>query len=202
MARKIFAGILIGLSAFFLLASLAGIAAAWACNEPLTRDWTARLAEADATLVHVQGDIRTAKVEVERALRILDAAEKALASLTEQTADAASLLEDVSATLDERLLPGLKSTRDNIGDVRAALESLRESIEQLQTIPFLNLDIPGDELLDSVLSGLDSLDAEVANVEDLARRVSTFVSDTSYLMGGDFNETRANLETLLGTLRE
>ena len=202
MARKIFSGILIGLSSLLLLASAAGIIAAWVYNEPLTRDGIARLEEADSTLAQIQTDLGAARDEVERALRILDSAETALASLTEQTTSATSLLEDVSATLDDQLIPGLKSTRDNITEVRGVLEDLRASLDQLNTIPFIDLTIPGDELLTSILGGLDSLDAEVANVEDLATRVSTFVSDTSYLLGGDFTETRANLENLLAVLKD
>ena len=66
----------------------------------------------------------------------------------------------------------------------------------------MDLNIPGDELLTNILSGLDSLDANVANVEDLAQRASTFVSDTSYVMGGDFGETRTNLENLLAVLKD
>jgi uncharacterized phage infection (PIP) family protein YhgE len=202
MLRKIFIGLLIGLSALLLLASVVGILAAWLYNDPLTKEGLTRLEEADATLAQIQGDLASAREEVDRALRILDSAEAALASLTEQTTSATSLLEDVAATLDDQLIPGLKSTRDNITQVRATLEDLRGSLEELNSIPFLELTIPGDELLTSILEGLDSLDAEVANVEDLATRVSTFVSDTSYLLGGDFNETRTNLENLLAVLKD
>ena len=202
MVRKIFIGILIGLSALLLLASIAGIIAAWTYNEPLTRDGVTRLEEVDSTLGQIQTDLGAARDEVDRALRILDSAEAALSSLTQQTTDASSLLEDVSSTLDDKLLPGLKSTRDSITEVRATLEDLRVSLEELNSIPFIELNIPGDELLTTILGGLDSLDAEVANVEGLATRVSTFVSDTSYLLGGDFTETRANLENLLVVLKD
>lgn len=202
MARKILIGILIGLSALFLLASVAGIIAAWVYNEPLTKEGVTRLEDADSTLAQIQTDLAAARDEVERALRILDSAETALASLTQQTADASTLLEDVSSTLDDQLIPGLKSTRDNITQVRATLEALRTSLDELNSIPFITLDIPGDELLTNILGGLDSLDAEVANVEDLAMRVSTFISDTSYALGGDFSETRTNLENLLAVLKD
>ena len=202
MARKIFTGILIGLSALFLLASVAGIIAAWVYNEPLTRDGVTRLKEVDSNLAQIQTDLNSARDEVDRALRILDSAEAALSSLTQQTADASSLLSDVSSTLDDNLLPGLKSTRDSITQVRGTLEDLRKSLAELNSIPFVDLNIPGDELLANILGGLDSLDADVANVEDLATRASTFISDTSYALGGDFSETRTNLENLLAVLKE
>jgi uncharacterized phage infection (PIP) family protein YhgE len=202
MARKIFSGILIGLSALLLIASIAGIVAAWIYNEPLTLEGVTRLKEVDSNLAQIQTDLGLARGEVERALRILDSAETALASLTQKTSDATSILEDVSATLDDQLIPGLKSTRDSITQVRGTLEDLRASLTELNSIPFIDINIPGDELLASMLSGLDSLDAEVADVEDLATRVSTFVNDTSYALGGDFSETRTNLENLLAVLKD
>lgn len=202
MLRKILIGLLIGLSGLFLLLSVAGIIAAWAYNEPLTRQGLTRLNEVDATLTQIQSDLGSARAEVERALRILDSAEVSLASLIQKNNDANSVLEDVSSTLDDQLIPGLKATRDNITQVRGTLEDLRGSFDQLNSIPFLELNIPGDELLVRILGSLDALDTEVANVEDLAQRVSTFVSDTSYLLGGDFSETRTNLENLLTVLQD
>ena len=202
MTRKILSGVLIGLSSIMLVLSVVGIGAAWIYNEPLTRESTTRVKEVDSTLAQIQTDLQNAKAEVERALRIIESAEHALASLTEQSSDAKSLLEDVNSTLDDKLIPGLKTTRENISQVRGTLEDLRAALEQLNELPFVDLNIPGDELLASILSGMDSLDSEIANVQDLAQRASTFVSDTSYLLGGDFNETKQNLENLLLVLTD
>lgn len=202
MTRKILTGVLIGLSSVMLVLSVVGIGAAWIYNEPLTREATMRVAEVDSTLAQIQTDLQNAKAEVERALRIIESAEQALASLTEQSADAKNILEDVNSTLDEKLIPGLKTTRENISQVRGTLEDLRAALEQINTLPFVDLNIPGDELLASILSGMDSLDSEIANVQELAQRASTFVSDTSYLLGGDFSETKQHLEDLLLVLTD
>ena len=196
MLRKILIGTLLVLSSLMLLVSVAGVAAAWIYNEPLTREATTRLQEVDATLAQIQSDLRNARAEVERALRLLDSTEQALASLTEQTSDAQSLLEDVTGTLDDQIIPSLKSTRENINQVRVTLEDLREGLEQLNSLPFVDLNLPGDELLADILSNMDSLDGGLADVQDLAERASTFVSDTSYLLGGDFDETRQHLQDL------
>jgi hypothetical protein len=112
------------------------------------------------------------------------------------------MLEDVNSTLNENLIPGLKTTRDNISQVRGTLEDLRATLGQINTLPFVNLNIPGDELLAQMLTGMDSLDSEVANLQDLAQRASTFLGDTSYLLGGDFSETKQHLQDLLVTLKD
>lgn len=200
MGRKIFAGTLIGLSSIFFVLSIVGIFMAWIYNEPLTRESTGRLQEIDSQLAQIHGDLQNAKLEVERALRIIGTAEKALESLTQQTTDAKQLLEEVNSTLDKNLIPGLETTREKIDGVRSTLEDLRSSLAKINDLPFVDLNLPGDELLANIVAGVDSLDAEIGNVQDLAQRASTFISDTSYLLGGDFNETKQHLEELLKVL--
>lgn len=200
MGRKIFAGILMGLSSIFLVLSIVGICMAWIYNEPLTRESTGRLKEIDTQLAQIQSDLQNAKLEVERALRIIGSAEKALESLTQQTTDAKQLLDEVNGTLDKNLIPGLEATRKKIDGVRTTLEDLRAALEKVNTLPFVNLNLPGDELLANIIAGVDSLDTEIGNVQDLAKRASTFISDTSYLLGGDFNETKQHLQELLKVL--
>lgn len=200
MKRKIAAGILIGLGSLIFLASLVGMVLAWVYNEPLTLEATTRLEEVETQLSQIQIDLRKAKSEVERALRIIQSAEDALLSLTQQTADAKEVLEQVNQTLDDELIPGLDSTRTRISEVRTVLEDLRGSLEQLNSLPFIELNVPGDELLSNIISEVDSLDSEIANVQDLAQRASVFISDTSYLLGGDFQSTKQNLQDLLEVL--
>ncbi len=202
MTRKILIGALIVLSSTFLILSILGIALAWIYNEPVTREATSRLQEVDSQLTQIQNDLRNAKAEVERALRIIQSAEDALASLTQQTTDAKTLLEDVNATLDDKLIPGLEATRTNITEVRNTLEDLRATLKQINELPFVNLSIPGDELLLSIIGQVNALDGEIVNVQELAQRASTFINDTSYLLGGDFNETKQKLEDLVLVLAE
>ncbi|HNO31477.1 MAG TPA: hypothetical protein PKI78_06795, partial [Anaerolineales bacterium] len=140
--RKFLTGTLIAVSSLLLIASLVGMVLAWVYNEPLTKEATTRLEEVDAQLTQIQTDLRSAKAEVERALRIIQSAEDALASLTQQTKDASQILEEVNATLDDELIPGLDSTRLRITEVRGVIEDLRTSLEQLNSLPFVNLNIP------------------------------------------------------------
>ncbi|NJN79922.1 MAG: hypothetical protein HC797_05300 [Anaerolineales bacterium] len=177
--------------------SLVGIILAWAYNQPLTRDATAQLEDVDSQLFQIQTDLSQAKTEVERALRIIQSAEDALVSLTQQSKDAKQVLEEVNQTLDDELIPNLETTRTQISEVRIILEDLRTALEQLNALPFVNLQIPGDELLANIITGVDSLDSEIENVQILAEQASVFISDTSYLLGGDFQSTKQNLQDLL-----
>ncbi|MBL8097866.1 MAG: hypothetical protein JNK81_01715 [Anaerolineales bacterium] len=201
MARKIITYTLIGLSSLFLVLSLVGIIAAWAYNTPLTEKATNQLTDIDSQLSQIQTDLRSAKDEVERALRIIQSAEDALASLTQQSKSAKQVLEEVDETLNNQLIPNLATTRTQISEVRRVLEDLRTTLEQLNSIPFVNIQIPGDDLLVNIITGVDSLDTEIENVQLLAEQASVFISDTSYLLGGDFESTKQNLQNLLQVLQ-
>ncbi len=202
MARRILSGILIVLSIVFLVLSVAGIGALWIYNEPLTREVTGRLKEVDSQLAQVEATLASSEKELARALRIVDAAQAALEKLTQQSQSAESLFESIQSTLDDRLIPELKTTRSRIETARTTLESLQSVLANVSGfVPGLDLNVP-DKILTDLISSTRSLDAEIANVEQLATQASTFVSDTSYLLGGDLTETRDSLQNFLTSIQD
>lgn len=202
MARNIFSWILIVLSGIFLALSVVGILAVWIYNEPLTREASGQLEEIDRELALAQATLQSSQLELARALRIVDATETALKKLTQQTSSAESLFESIQSTLDERLLPELKTTRNRIVSARAALENLQSVLAGISSfIPVVDLSLP-DKILSDLIASARSLDTEISNVEILAQQASLFVSDTSYLLGGDLTETRESLQSFLVSIQE
>lgn len=202
MVRRIFAGILILLSAILLLASLAGIGAIWYYNEPLTSRAKDQLTQIDVELALAQATLQSSEVELRRALRIVDSTEAALEKLTEQSESAESLFDRIQGTLDGRLLPELKTTRARIEEARGTLESLQTVLTGVGSfIPGVDLNIP-DQMLTDLIDSARSMDAEIANMEVLAAQASTFVADTSYLLGGDLSQTRESLQTFLSAIQD
>ena len=202
MAHKILAGILIAISSILLGLSIAGIALVWMYKEPLTQVSTARLRSIDNELGQAQTALQNAKLELERTLRTVDAAEKSLKTLKADFAQAKALFGDVNGTLDKQLLPGLKASRENIVQAKSSLQELRVTLEKINALPFMDLNIPGDELLADLIASAGSLDAQITQVEDLVKKASTFMGDASYLMGGDFTETKNNLQNFLTVVQE
>jgi hypothetical protein len=202
MVRKIIAGTLIALSSILLVLSLAGIAALWIYKGPLTEQATTRLKEIDSELTQAQTALQSAQVELERTLRIVESAEKTLAELKDELAQAKSLFGEVNGTLDEQLIPALKASRVKVEQVKSALMDLRASLEKINSIPFIEFNLPGDEMLANLIGIANSTDAEIARVEDLVQKASTFVDDASYLMGGDFTETKQSLQNFLIVVKE
>ena len=202
MVRRIFAGILILLSAILLVASIAGIVATWYYNEPLTREVTGQLKEIDVELAQAEATLKSSEQELERVLRIVDATEEALEKLTQQSNSAGSLLDNIQSTLDDRLLPELKTTRSRIDEARNTLEDLQALLAGVSSfLPGIDLNVPNKTLTDLIASS-KSLDTEIGNMEVLATQASTFISDTSYLLGGDLTQTRKSLQSFLAALQE
>lgn len=202
MARTILGWILIVLGSLLLLASVAGIAAAWYYNEPLTQEATHQLADIDRELALAQATLQSSEQELARALRIVDASETALEQLTEKTDTAESLFERIQNTLDDRLLPEMKTTRNRLLSARSALEDMQSLLVRVSSfIPGVDLSLP-DRVLTDLIASSQTLDTEIANVELLATQASLFVSDTSFLLGGDLTQTRESLETFLTAIQD
>lgn len=202
MARKILSWILMVLSGLFLLASVVGIAAIWIYNTPLTNRVTTELQTIDTQLVQAQTTLSISESELTRALRIVDAAQAALDKLQAQSDSADNLLDTIQNTLDGRLLPELKTTRERINSARGTLEQLQSVLAGVQGfIPGVDLGLP-DQLLADLIRSANSLDAEIANVTALAEQASLFVGDTSYLLGGDLTETRESLQSFLTAIQD
>jgi F0F1-type ATP synthase membrane subunit b/b' len=202
MARKILSGILIALSAIFLVLSLLGIGAIWYYKGPLTREVTGRLTELDAQLAQAQATLQSSEKELQRALRIVDGAQTALEKMAKQTGSAQSLFDSIQSTIDDQLLPDLKTTRQRIDSARTTLESLQSVLKTVSAfIPGVDLNAPAKSLADLIAS-THSMDTEITNVEALATQASTFVSDTSFLLGGDLTETRTSLKNFVSYIQD
>jgi len=202
MARKILSGILIALSAIFLLLSIVGVGAIWFYKEPMNRAMTGRLTELDTELAQAQATLQSSEKELQRALRIVDGAQAALEKMAKQTGSAESLFDNIQSTIDDKLLPDLKTTRQRIDSARTTLESLQSVLKSVSGfIPGIDLNAPAKTLTDLIAS-THSLDTEIANVEVLATQASTFVNDTSFLLGGDLTETRTSLQNFVAYIQE
>lgn len=197
MLRKIFAGILISLSILFFLASLAALGVLWYYKAPLEAQSLSTLAQIDLELETAQIALKNAGLEIERTLRIVEAADKTLSDLKGELDEARSLFGEVDGTLSEQIVPSLQNTRDQINLAITAVQEIRTFLNRLQDIPFLNLDLPTDDLLGQVAAVGFSLDTQIASMQTLVEKASLFLDDASYLMGGDLSETRQNMQDFL-----
>jgi len=202
MRRKILCGVIIAVAGFLLLLSIIGIGAAWAFNESVTRQALAQLHDLDGELAQAQSALDGAEIELRHALRILDGAQRALQALSLSTTQAQHVLEGIGEALDDRVLPGLTSAGEKLDQVRAALQDALTTLEGINSMALLPVTVPGEDWLSALLQATDSLNAEIANIQQLAGQASTFLADIDYVLGGDFGDTRQGLERLLAAVSE
>ena len=202
MYSKTLSWALIILGTLFLVLSVIGIAAIWIYRVPLTNRALVQLGQVDTELTQAQLALDNGKTELQRTLRIVDDAQKGLAALKDQMAQAKKLTDQVNGTLDSKLIPGLQGTRDKIDQLRGTLQKLRDSLKSLNSVPFLNLNLPGDDFLAGLIADVDSLDKEIAGVQQLTQKASTLTGDASYLMGANLSDTRVRIQKLLDTVTQ
>lgn len=202
MARKILSGILVGFSSALLLLSMTGITWIWASRSSISHKAVSRLQEIDGELESAQSAIQASKLELERTLRLVEAAETAMESLKEEFSTVKELFDDTTGFLDNQLLPGLITSRGKIERAKNTLQNLRDLLAEINSLPIMQIDLPGDQLLGDLIGSADSLDTQIGNVEDKVKTASTFISDTSYLMGGDLTETKNNLQIFLALVKD
>ncbi len=202
MLRKIIAGLLILISAILLGLSAAGIALIWMYKEPLVQTSIGQLQVVDMELNQTHAALQNAEMELDRTLRAVEAAEQSMAALKAEFVQVKTLFGDVNGTMESQLLPGLKSSRTQIDQAKNSLLDLQASLKKLNNIPYLSLNLPGDQVLSNLIAGAGSLDTQIAQVQTMVDKASSFIGDASYLMGGDFTETRTNLQNFLTVVKE
>ena len=133
----------------------------------------------------------------------MDASQAAVEKLTQQTSSAASLFDNIQGTLDDSLAaPRIKTTRSRIESARTSLESLQSVLTGVSNfIPGVDLSAPG-KVVSDLIASTKSLDTEIANVETMAQQASTFVSDTSFLLGGDLSGACESSKNFLTAIQE
>jgi uncharacterized protein YoxC len=154
----------------------------------------------DGELTQAHTALASGKDELQRTLRIVDAADKGLSSMKGQMDSAKKLTDQINGTVNGSLIPGLQGVRSKVDQLRGMLENLRNSLKALNSLPFLNLNLPGDQFLAGLIGDVDNLDKEIASVQQLAKQASTFVGDTNYLLGGDLTDTKQRIQNLLNTV--
>ncbi len=197
---NVISSLLIYLGSLFVVLSVAGIIAIWVYRQPLIDESTRRLNQVDTELTQAHTALSNGKDELNRTLRIVDAADKGLSAMKQQMTTAKQLTDKINGTVKDSLIPGLQGVRDKVDSLRGMLENLRNSLKTLNSLPFLNLNLPGDQFLAGLIGDVDNLDKQIASVQQLAQQASTFVGDTDYLLGGNLTDTKVRIQDLLNTV--
>ncbi len=200
MNRRVISWLLINLGTLFMVLTVVALVAIWWYRPILIHESVSQLQQADNELTQAHTALSNGKDELQRTLRIVDAADKGLSAMKQQMSAAKQLTDQINGTMNNSLIPGLQGVRDKVDQLRGMLENLRNSLKTLNSLPFLHLNVPGDQFLAGLIGDVDNLDKQIASVQQLAKQASTFVGDTDYLLGGNLTDTKQRIQDLLNTV--
>jgi len=191
--KKILLWIVLVFSAVFLVASLVGITTIWINNSRLTNN--------------LLTDIKTTREDLRLANTTIDTVNDELATLATQVQVFQAVVEsmgpglisssqavsDVVTGVSEKLSPLLGNTQKSVNTIYDTFTSIKETIEKLNNLPLVDLDIPGGETLESILEKIEGLQS---NIEDTQTNIN-LIADTTEEIVTTLTSNFNNWETFI-----
>lgn len=154
------------ISVLFLLLSLAGIIGGWAINKPVTETIQTVLTSFDAALTRMEEVSVNAGAALSETSTALEDADQRVQEAGEELADTNLVLEVVSRIVGEDIEPNTDRARDNFVAIYDTVVAIEEAIEAINSIPFVNLEIPGSEEIASIRTGMEEIAVGVTELKD------------------------------------
>jgi len=163
------------ISIIMLLLGLAGIIGAWTINTPATETVLEVLAPINTALQRVESishETVTALTEVSAAL---DNAEKRVQERGSEVTESNIALDAISKIVGEDVRPKIDKAGDNIRAVYDTLGAIEETIQAINAIPFIDVEVPGSEEITQIRTGMEET---ALTVSDLAEELQQKKADT------------------------
>jgi chromosome segregation ATPase len=190
------------LSVAFFLASITGIILTWTYNQRLGAEWMDRLDTIESDLRTAQSDLQAAKTELDSVQQQIDALQAALQALGIDGAASLQAIAELVGRLEATLTPFITEVAERVKSLRDAVLRIKETLESLNQLPLVELDIPGVEQLDAAALNLENLQNQIDEGGSRVSEVSQLTQDTvdSLTTGfADLEQSAKNLsESLAG----
>jgi chromosome segregation ATPase len=160
----------------------------------------ARLETIEADLRLAQTDMQAARTELESAQEQIDALQSALDTLGLEGAEDIQAIAGLVGRLEETLVPFISSVADRVESFRQAILSLKETVERLNELPLVNLEIPGIEQLDQASESLQNLYNQIVEGRQKVTDVAELTTETVTSLTTGFADLEASAQALNATL--
>jgi chromosome segregation ATPase len=187
-------------SVIFLLVSMAAIALTWVYHQQVQVELLPRLETIESDLRSAQGDLQFAKTELDQVQLQIDALQIALDTLGIDGAASLKAIADLVGKLEGTLTPIISAVAERVQDLRDALTRLKETIDKLNQLPLVNLEIPGVEQLEEAASSLGSLQETIEGGGDKVSQASNITQETVTALTTGFAELEASAQNLSAAL--
>jgi len=187
---------LIVFSVIFTISSIAGIVLTWTYNQRLTESWMARLDSIETDLRSAQTDLQTAKAELDSVQTQIGALQAALKTLGIDGAASLQAVADLVGRLESTLSPFITQVAERVEGLREAVVKLKDTVEKLNQLPLVDLDIPGTAQLDEAALNLENLQIQIEEGGNRVTEVSQITQDTVDSLTTGFADLEQSARTL------
>jgi chromosome segregation ATPase len=198
--KRILGLILLILSVFFFIASLAGIAAAWVYNVRFTDQALTELSAIQTDLTLTQTNLQTAQEKLESAQAQIDIFQTALEAIGLDAMEDAQVLAEVVAKVENTLTPILDQASVTVSSFRDKFISFKESLESLNDLPLVNIEIPGVETIDQIAQNVSDLNSQILETKQKVEDVSTLTQETVETFSSGFTNWETTIQENLAML--
>jgi TolA-binding protein len=176
--KRAFSLIVIILSCAFFLISLAGLAAIWVANKPLTDNALAELDAAQNELTAANTALQSSRAELESLQGQIDIFQEILTNLGTDAIQNTRLISEVVDRVESTISPLLERLSNGVGRIRETFDSIKETVANLNDLPLIQIEVPGEEVLNSVSEGLANLQSQITDTKTKVESVSQITQDT------------------------
>lgn len=198
--KRILGLFLVILSVIFLLISLGGLIGVWVFNQSLTERVTTSIENTSADLEGAAMAIELSKKELISTQAQIDLLQAILETLGLNAAEDLERLADIVATVENTLMPVIDSVSGGINTLSEALLNIIETIERINELPLVNIQIPGMEAIEEGANQLDNLQTQIEEGGGKIEQLSQTTQDTVDSLTTGFSELESSISALLDTL--
>lgn len=199
-ARRIFGLVLLIFSVIFFIISLSGFIAVLVYNQPATERALTTIQTAEADLEAAAQAIEVSKAELISVQAQLDLLQAILDTLGVNAAEDLNRLADIVSRVEDTLTPVLTSLANGIGMIRDSLQTIKTTLERLNELPLINIQVPGIETIEEGVNQLDSLQNQIEEGSGKIEQLSQTTQDTVDSLVTGFVELEDSTVILLDTL--
>ena len=203
MKLKRFAALLlIILSVVFFLASIGGVIGIWVVNQPLTESSLELIDSAQADLELAAENIEAAREQLESAQAQIDIFQGILDIIGLEAVENTQVIADIVVKVEGTITPVLDQAAEGISAVGELFDSLVETIEKVNDLPLVSIEIPGGEAIEELSKSVDDIQNQIADTKSKVESISQLTQETVETLTTGFTNWEALIAKNLSMLED
>ena len=192
--------VLLVLSVVFFVVSLGGLIGIWVYNQPLTEQAMTLIETTSQDLEGAAAAIEISQAELISAQAQLDLLQAILETLGVNAEEDLNRLADIVGRVEDTLSPVLDRVAGGIGTLRESLLTIKDTLERINELPLVNIQVPGIEEIEQGAEQLGNLQTQIEEGGGKIEQLSQTTTNTIDSLTTGFAELESSIGILLETL--